>query len=169
MIKIESKRLGYLFIPLIMVTLDQLSKFWVSKNIGLYEIKYSFFKDLINIVHARNTGILFSIGNDAPEIVRLFLFIVLPCIFLFAVLFYTLFGDEVNTLQRVCLAFVASGGIGNIIDRIFRKDGVVDFIDVKFFGIFGLERWPTFNIADSCGVIFGIILVISIFFEKKSN
>ena len=39
--------------------------------------------------------------------------------------------------------------------------GVIDFIDVKFYGIFGLKRWPTFNVADSAVVVCGIMLVIS--------
>ena len=56
---------------------------------------------------------------------------------------------------------IAGGGLGNLIDRFFRAEGVVDFIDIKFFGLFGLERWPTFNVADSAVVICGILLVIS--------
>ena len=56
---------------------------------------------------------------------------------------------------------IIGGGLGNLIDRFFRKEGVVDFIDVKFYGLFGLERWPTFNVADSAVVVFGLILVIS--------
>ena len=75
------------------------------------------------------------------------------------------------------------GGLGNIIDRIFRTSrildpdtgikrvigGVVDFIDVRFFGIanspiplFRWPRWPTFNIADSAVVVCCIILFVTI-------
>ena len=55
----------------------------------------------------------------------------------------------------------AFGGLGNYVDRIFRPAGVVDFLDFKFFGIFGLERWPTFNVADATVVVTGILLFIS--------
>ena len=51
-----------------------------------------------------------------------------------------------------------------IIDRIARPDGVIDFLSVKFYGLFGLERWPTFNVADSAVVVCGILLVVSGFF-----
>lgn len=61
------------------------------------------------------------------------------------------------------LAFIAGGAIGNVIDRI-RIGKVVDFIDVDFFDInlFGyqLDRWWTFNIADSaifCAIIFLLV------------
>ena len=58
---------------------------------------------------------------------------------------------------------IVGGGFGNLIDRFFRAEGVVDFIDVKFYGLFGMDRWPTFNVADSAVVVCGILLVISFF------
>ena len=73
-----------------------------------------------------------------------------------------------NQKKRVV---IVGGGLGNIIDRIFRPDGVIDFIDVKFFGIFGLNRWPTFNVADASVVVCGILMIISfcITFSKDSK
>jgi signal peptidase II len=63
---------------------------------------------------------------------------------------------------------IVGGGLGNLIDRIFRSEGVIDFIDVKWFGMakspipfLRMERWPTFNVADSAVVICGILLIIS--------
>ena len=64
-------------------------------------------------------------------------------------------------------------GFGNIFDRIFRPEGVVDFIDVKFYGLFGMERFPTFNVADSFVMVCAILLVISVISqvakEEKKN
>ncbi|GMO50340.1 MAG: hypothetical protein Ta2G_07780 [Termitinemataceae bacterium] len=71
------------------------------------------------------------------------------------------------------------GGAGNLIDRIFRPDGVVDFISVKWFGLtfkngdavpfLGFDRWPTFNVADASVVVCVFIWLISIIItpEKK--
>lgn len=56
----------------------------------------------------------------------------------------------------LCLGMVLGGGLGNVIDRVFRDTGgrVVDFID--------LHVWPIFNIADSFIVIgVAILLVLS--------
>ena len=64
-------------------------------------------------------------------------------------------------LQRWAIMGIVGGGLGNLVDRFFRAEGVVDFIDVKFYGLFGLERWPTFNVADSAVVVCGLLLVIS--------
>ena len=49
---------------------------------------------------------------------------------------------------------------------MFRPDGVVDFLDFKFYGLFGLERWPTFNIADASLVVASIVLVILLFIQE---
>jgi signal peptidase II len=50
-------------------------------------------------------------------------------------------GDLPRTLA---IALVCAGAIGNLIDRIRWREGVVDFIDVGFRDM----RWPTFNVAD---------------------
>ncbi len=42
------------------------------------------------------------------------------------------------------LALVCGGALGNLIDRIVSKPGVIDFIDIGM----GDSRWPTFNVAD---------------------
>jgi len=46
---------------------------------------------------------------------------------------------------------------------------VVDFIDIKFYGLFGFERWPTFNAADSSVVVCCILLFISIILDSKNK
>ena len=53
------------------------------------------------------------------------------------------------------------GGLANMVDRVFRPQGVVDFVDVKFYGLFGMERYPTFNVADSSVVVGGILLLVT--------
>ena len=99
-------------------------------------------------------------GNGLADAVRLGLFIVVPIIVLAAVGFYLIRGKDLTNAQRWILAAIIGGGTGNQIDRIFRPDGVVDFLDFKFYGLFGLERWPTFNIADASLVVSSIFLII---------
>ena len=71
--------------------------------------------------------------------------------------------NDFTLLQRWGICGIVGGGFGNLIDRFFRAEGVIDFIDVKFFGILGYDRWPTFNVADMSVVICGILLLISFF------
>ena len=65
------------------------------------------------------------------------------------------------------MAGILGGGIGNIIDRIFRPEGVVDFISVKFYGILGFDRWPTFNIADASVVVCVFMFLFSVALSPK--
>ncbi len=123
--------------------------------------------DFLRIIHARNPGVAFSIGRDLPAPVRAVLFTALPILVLAGLVWYYLRTDELTGLQRWAVAGIVGGGIGNLIDRIFRPDGVVDFIDVRFYGLFGLERWPTFNVADSAVVVCGILLIASVVWEER--
>ena len=151
------------------IVLDQITKILVIKNIPLYTVKFSFFGDILRIVHVRNKAIAFSLGNTLPEEVRAIIFSLLPLIILLLLIIYIIRTNEIGVTQRWFLAGIIGGGLGNLVDRFFRPDGVVDFIDVKFFGILGLERWPTFNIADSSIVVCGILLFISLFWKRKSK
>lgn len=168
---IESKKDK--FLPLILtvaiIILDQLTKILVVKNIEPYTIGASFGGDLFRIIHVYNTGIAFSLGHSLSQNLRSIFFAAMPLIVLIIVMVIYFRNDDFTKLQRWAIAGIVGGGIGNIIDRFFRSEGVVDFIDVKFFGIFGLERWPTFNIADSAVVVCGILLIISFIIMMKKD
>jgi signal peptidase II len=145
------------------VLADQLAKAFIVRNwpeIGL--IKDVFSNNFLWIYHVRNKAIAFSLGENLPEPFKPVIFIVVPILVLGFLIWYYLKSDEFTGIQRWAAAGIIGGGIGNIVDRIFRPDGVVDFISFRFYGIFGLDRWPTFNIADATVVVCCIILFITI-------
>jgi len=86
-------------------------------------------------------------------------------------LWYYIKSEEFTGIQRWAVAGIIGGGIGNLIDRIIRTDGVVDYVSVRIFGLFGWERWPTFNIADSSVVVCSILLFVTILIipQKKEK
>jgi signal peptidase II len=155
------QRLRPFLLTVAVVFFDQLMKYLVVTHIPPYTIGVSLFNGIFRIIHVSNTGVAFSVGDSWPQTLRHFLFAVLPLIVIIMVVVIYFKNDTFTKLQRWCIAGIVGGGFGNLIDRYVRAEGVVDFIDVKFFGIFGLDRWPTFNIADSSVVICGIILIIS--------
>ena len=57
---------------------------------------------------------------------------------------------------------IIAGAVGNLIDRI-RLGYVIDFIDVKFWGIYD---FPVFNVADILIVIGTIVLSVLILIDK---
>ena len=150
---------------------DQLSKAFIVKN---WPENNTFIIDVFNndflwFYHVKNTAIAFSLGENLPDWIKPFLFILLPVVVLFFLMVYYFKSDEFTTVQRWALAGILGGGMGNLIDRIFRRDGVVDFISVRLYGFLGFERWPTFNLADSFVVVFGILLLITVFMPVKTN
>lgn len=160
-INLTAKKLLPFILTFAVIILDQITKALIVKTIPPFTIGHSFFGDLIRIVHVSNTGVAFSMGDSMPLVMRRILFGIAPLIVIALVVAVYLRNDGFNGVQRWSICGIIGGGIGNIIDRFFRAEGVVDFIDVKFFGIFGLKRWPTFNVADSAVVVCGIMLVVS--------
>lgn len=150
-----------LFIIPIIAIIDQITKqivVWTVEPIysggEIIEVLGSF----LRIIHARNPGIAFSIGRDLPDPYRGIIFTAIPFLVLVALLVYYFRNAELPLLYRYAVAGIVGGGTANLIDRVFRPDGVVDFIDVRFYGLFGMERWPTFNVADACVVVAGLLL-----------
>jgi len=152
---------------------DQIVKAIIANNwpISRFDVIADVFNNgFLQIIHVRNKVIAFSLGKNIPDSIKPVTFVVIPILVLGFLLWYYFKSEEFTKIQRWAAAGIIGGGIGNIIDRIFRTDGVVDFIDVKFFGIFGMERWPTFNIADSAVVVCCILLFVTIlFFPQKTE
>ena len=157
------------FLPLILtvtvIALDQLTKWLIIISIEPWSIGASFFGDLLRIVCVYNTGAAFSLGSGLSSVMRFIVMACIPACFIAGIcVFY--FKSEFTQLQRWFLGGIIGGGISNLLDRFFRTKGVVDLIDVKFFGLFGLERWPTFNIADSAIVVCALGLFITILLHE---
>jgi len=150
------------------ILLDQITKSFIVARWPINSriwpaFEYFHPENLLQIIHVRNPAIAFSIGQNLPDPARRILFVILPIIVLIILVWYYFSSDEFTKLQRWAVAGIVGGGIGNIADRILRPDGVVDFISVRFFGIFGFERWPTFNVADTSVVVSCLLLLVTIF------
>ena len=76
---------------------------------------------------------------------------------------YYMIKHKSNRFVVISLSLIVSGGLGNIIDRIFRNGLVVDSLDVKLF------KFAIFNFADCCVVIGVILLLVYMLFFGKSS
>ena len=145
----------------VIIAADQITKLLIIKSIDIYTVGSSYFNGALRIIHVRNKAIAFSMGHSLPDNFRTVLFSFLPLAILIFLIIYIIRNNEMTRFQRWTAAGIIGGGFGNLIDRFFRPEGVVDFIDVKFYGLFGLDRWPTFNVADSAVVVCGTLLFLS--------
>lgn len=164
---IEKKKLLPFILTALVIILDQITKLLIEINIpldyanGRLGIGPAFFGDFLRIIRVYNTGVAFSLGDTWPLVLRRLSFGLIPLVVMILVVIVYFRNNDFTNVQRWAICGVIGGGFGNLIDRFFRARGVVDFIDVKFYGLFGMERWPTFNVADSAVVVCGIILVLS--------
>ncbi len=140
--------LSYLWLAVIIVLVDQLTKLWAIASLIPYQ--HLVILPVFNLTLAFNHGAAFSFLGDAGGWQR-WLFIVLAlgvsCV-LFVWLAKTSKDKKVLTLG---LILIFGGAIGNVIDRIY-LNYVVDFIDIHW----SVWHYPTFNIADiaiTCGAI----------------
>lgn len=149
----------YFILILIYVLLDQLTKLLVIENVPYHSSVQ--LNDYFSIVNIENTGIAFSMFQNNN-----IFFIVLVSLILIYIIFFIIKNNKKFTkLQINCFLLILSGGIGNLIDRIFRG-AVVDFIDIGYKEVY---RWPAFNVADSCVCVGIILFIISIFFSSKNK
>lgn len=158
-----------LILSVVIILADQITKAFIIKNVPVGTVYFSLFGDLFRIIHVTNLGAAFSLGNGLSSVWRFVSLCIIPLLVLLAVLVVFFVTKELSQVQRWFIAGILGGGFGNLIDRFFRPDGVVDFIDVKFYGLFGLERWPTFNIADSAVLVCEIALVLSFIFSASTK
>lgn len=140
---------AFLLVTALLVPLDQLSKWWVTRTIELgggLEVIDGFFY----ITHVLNRGIVF--GFFQGGYVWLFLLLTTLAIGLIGAFFRQLERDDV--LASSALGMILGGAIGNGIDRLLRA-AVVDFLHFDF----GWFRYPDFNLADS-GIVIGVGLLL---------
>ena len=172
-ISLKQKMLPLILVALVII-IDQISKAVVVEYLPLYSPANEssiirIIGDYVRLIHVRNIAVAFSMGSALSAGWRYVLFSILPLIVIIAVFVIYFRNNDFSKLQRWAVCGILGGGLGNIIDRFFRADGVVDFIDCTFFGLFGLERWPTFNIADSAVVVCGILFVVSFIIQIKND
>lgn len=153
-----------LLLSLFIIIIDQITKIIIVKKIPIWTYPASpnrirVIGDFLSFIHVRNLGAGFSFGADYTGFLRALLIFILP-ILVMLVVFYAVIGGrekfKFTSGEVYFLSLILGGGIGTLIDRIFRKDGVVDFISVKLYGFLGMEYWPTFNVSDS-SVVIGVL------------
>ena len=149
---------------ILVVVLDQLSKFWIVGNFSLYE-SLPVIPGFFSLTYLTNTGAAFGILAGHPVWWRqaFFVTVALVALVFIGFMYRRLRNDSV--WYEVALAFIAGGAIGNLVDRVL-LGSVTDFLDVYV----GTHHWPAFNVADSAiSVGVAIFLVMNIFFDNMTE
>ena len=146
---------------LIIILLDQLSKYYIMEHV-VNEYGVISYTSFFNLVRAWNTGVSFSMFNDWGKSGVVLLSI--TSIIIVCFLLYWLYKEQIKIIQ-IALGFIIGGALGNVIDRI-SQGAVFDFLDFHI----GDHHWPAFNLADSFICIgAGIIIIHGVFFMSTKE
>lgn len=132
----------------LVLLLDMVSKIQVMNNFELYETRV-FIEGLLNFSYIQNPGAAWGAFAGSTA----FLIIVTALVMILCI-YFLVRSFKKDPLFFWAISLVLSGGVGNLLDRIFRDGFVVDFLQFGFWTSF-----PVFNIAD-CAVVIGAGLLI---------
>lgn len=137
---------------LVLVALDQLIKLLVIdylKPVGSFPLVDGF----IQLKYAENTGAAFGSFSGYTDLLSIFTLIVI-IVGILALMFKKIkFG-----VHYVCIALIIAGGLGNLIDRVFRGF-VVDYIEPLFID------FAIFNFADILVTCSSFVLIGWLLYE----
>lgn len=133
---------------IIIIILDQLIKGLIISK--LYNNTIVLIPKILNLTYVENTGAAFGIGSSSTA-----MFIIVNAIIIGLIIYFIHSKKgEISKITLFALHLILAGGIGNLIDRIF-KGFVVDYIDIN-----PIFKFPVFNLADICITIGYTIIVI---------
>jgi signal peptidase II len=146
----------YYLIALIVLAIDQVSKWFIVTNMKLNE-SWPVIDEFFYITSHRNRGAAFGILQD-----QRWFFIVITVVVVVGIIWYLhKMAQERRILLCTSLSLLLGGAIGNFIDRA-RVGEVVDFLHFRFqFAWFGNDvdyHFAIFNIADSA-IVIGVALI----------
>lgn len=149
------------FVAIILLSgTDQIIKIWAIDHLKNKPSKeFISFGDIkiLNLTYLENDGAVFGSFSG----MRWLLLCVTTALMIYCI--YYMIKHKNERLTLISMTLIVSGGLGNIIDRLFRDGKVVDYLEVQFMD------FAIFNFADCCVVIGVILLLIQIIFFDFIN
>ena len=148
-----------LIILILFIFLDYVSKQWAIENL-FNQFKSIEISSFLSMTPVWNSGVSFGFFQNSGDIGRYFF-----TIFAFAVSIWLILSSfKLPRYSSLGFILIASGAIGNAIDRIIYGK-VVDFIDFYLNDL----HWPAFNLADTIIFIGASLFLYNQFFTLESS
>lgn len=141
----------YSILAILLVIIDQITKYLTRANIGLGET-VDFIPGFLSFTYVQNTGAAFSILEKHTWLLTLFSAVLVVVIALMVAKKF--FKGWVGLTAAM---LVMAGGVGNLIDRVTLRF-VTDMIRTDFMD------FPVFNVADCCITVGVVLLFIYVLF-----
>jgi signal peptidase II len=149
---LRSRRLE-LWLPILIVAFDQLTKAIIRSTIPLYS-SVTVIPGLLNLTHVLNSGAAFGILNTADFAFKTVVIAIVQTSALIGVGLYAASLAHHQLVARTAFALIIGGAAGNLVDRIV-AGSVVDFVDVYW----RTHHFWAFNVADSA-ITIGVVVMI---------
>ncbi|MBT8329861.1 MAG: signal peptidase II [Desulfofustis sp.] len=153
----------YFIILLVLLGLDQLSKYLILSLLDLYEVR-PLIPGFFNLVYVTNKGAAFSMFASVDSPLRHYFFVTVNSAAFLGLTIAAWKMSGQHLLYRVSFAMIGAGAVGNLIDRL-RFGAVIDFLDFYV----GSYHWPAFNVADSAIFVGVALLFVMNVIEMKKE
>lgn len=131
----------------VLTAADQIIKIFVENNLKPIGSS-SFIDGFVDWHYVRNTGAAFGSFGDRTLLLSIFTGIAL------AIGIYLIISKRIKSkFCLTCAVMIIAGGLGNLIDRIFRGF-VIDYIEVQFM------NFAIFNFADILVTVGAMLLIV---------
>lgn len=110
---------------------------------------------IVDATFIKNTGAAFGIFQGGARI----LVWVSLAVGIGILVYLSLNQRRTSRLGQLALSLIAAGALGNAIDRL-GHGWVVDYLDINRTGIFVLDSFPIWNLADACVVVGALLLLL---------
>ncbi len=148
----------WLWLSLVVLLFDQLSKYAASQVLVLHEARAVLPSVNFTLVH--NAGAAFSFLSNESGWQRWF-FTAIALVVSLLIFFWLRRLPRGERRTAMGLALILGGALGNVWDRI-QLGYVVDFIDVYYHA----WHWPAFNLADSAITVGAVLLLLDAMARK---
>jgi signal peptidase II len=135
-------------VGVVLLVADQIIKAWVRGTFQRPEESHVIIRNVLDLTLVYNKGIAFGMFQGAGVLLA-------PIAIIIAVAagYYSMKHRDESSWIHTAMALLASGALGNLIDRVFVHK-VTDMFQIRAF------EFPAFNLADSCITIAAVILVL---------
>ena len=159
------KILLFVLSSLTLISWDRATKELAKEHLA-NKAPVSYFHNTIRLEYVENTGAALNLGDHLPQVWSFWLLSVIPLVFLSGLFFYGIKqSKELSVSKLMAIALIFSGGVGNIIDRVFHDRHVSDFMNV------GINNFRTgiFNLADVCVTMGAVMFAVLYYKQRKSQ
>lgn len=144
-------------VGIILTVADQLIKLWALSSLEPVG-SITIIENIFSLTYVENRGAAWGMMAGAK-----WYLIIMPIVIIVAAIAYLIIKKLSDPLLLWSVMLIVSGGLGNLIDRIFRGF-VVDYLHATFID------FPVFNLADCCITIgAGLLILYVILSEIKER